>query len=339
MKTLIRLAAGFAALAAISFAGSGPASALDKVVLRINFTPWAMHSQYFAAKAQGFYADEGIDIDIRPVSSGQTVEALVAGGEQFGLDNADAFVKAKANDLPIVAIMADQPNTPTAVITLKKSNITKPADLKGKKISWFQANVKSQLDPLLERGGLTRDDIEYVNVTRGSEVQLLAAGTLDAIWGYAYGQAPTLEQKGFPVNIMPMKDYGLISYGTVIFTTQALMKDNPDLVKRFLRATLKGYLWAHDHQKEAVAEVIKVAPDRNLELETKKLGIIFGLYNAKDYADRFGEMSDDKWAKTIKFLGEDLPVKPDPSKMYTNEFVDSLDETHQLAEVIQGQAK
>jgi NitT/TauT family transport system substrate-binding protein len=339
MKTFIRLATGFAALAAISFAGSGPASALDKVVLRINFTPWAMHSQYFAAKAQGFYTDEGIDIEIRPVSAGQTVEALVAGGEQFGLDNADAFVKAKAANLPITAIMADQPDTPKAVITLKKSNITKPADMKGKKISWFQANVKSEMDPLLERGGLSRDDIEYVNVTRGSEVQLLAAGKLDAIWGYAYSQSATLEQKGFPVNVMAMKDYGLSSYGTVIFTSDALMKENPDLVKRFLRATLKGYLWAHDHLKDAVAEVIKVSPDRNLDLETKKLGIIFGLYNSKDYAERFGRMSDEKWAQTIEVLAEDLPARPDPSKMYTNEFVDSLDETRQLAEVVQKQAK
>ena len=131
MRNVTRLITGFAALAAISIVGAGPASALDKVVLRINFTPWAMHSQYYAAKAQGFYAEQGIDVDIRPVASGQTVEALVAGGEPFGLDNADAFVKAKAANLPIIAIMADQPNTPTAVITLKKSNITKPGGSEG----------------------------------------------------------------------------------------------------------------------------------------------------------------------------------------------------------------
>jgi NitT/TauT family transport system substrate-binding protein len=163
---------------------------------------------------------------------------------------------------------------------------------------------------------------------------LLAAGKLDAIWGYSYGQAPTMEKMGFPVNVLAMKDYGLVSYGTVIFTSNTVMKNNPDLVKRFLRATLKGYLWAYSNQKAAVAEVIKAAPDRDLELETKKLGIIYGLYASDDYAKRFGQMSDAKWAQTINMLAEELPKKPDPSKTYTNEFVDSLDEARAVAEAI-----
>src|SRR5690606_36060093 len=130
---------------------------------------------YFAAAAQGFYAEHGIEVEIRPVATGQAVSALVASGnEHFGVDNADSFVQARASGMPVVAILADQPDAPTAVITLEKSGITKPADLKGKRISWFQANVKSKLDPLLERGGLTREDIEYVVVSRGAEVQMLA---------------------------------------------------------------------------------------------------------------------------------------------------------------------
>jgi len=339
MKTLTRMTIGIAMSAAAFALGSVPASALEKIVLRINFSPWAMHAQYYAAAAQGFYAEQGLEVEIRPVASGQTVEALVANGnEHFGLDNADAFVQAQASGMPIVAIMADQPDSPTAVITLKSSNINTPADLKGKKISWFQANVKSKLDPLLESAGLTRDDIEYVNVTRGAEVQLLAAGTVDAIWGYAYGQALTLEDKGFPVNIMSMKDHGLVNYGTVIFTSQALLESNPDLVQRFVKATLQGYLWASANQREAVAEVIKVAPDRDLDLETRKLGVIFGLYDSPDYSERFGRMNDERWAATIDSLAEDLPTKPEPSTMYTNRFVDAADESRQLADAIHSQS-
>ena len=118
------------------------AQAADKVVLRINFTPWGMHAQYFGGRAQGFYAQEGIELEIRPPAAGQQNEVFIATGrEQFGLTNADAFVKAKGSGLPIVAIMADQPDNPFSVITLKKSGIDSPEKMKGMKIAWFQANV------------------------------------------------------------------------------------------------------------------------------------------------------------------------------------------------------
>src|SRR5215212_6916099 len=169
-----------------------------------------MHAQYFGGKAQGFYQKEGIELEIRPPSGGQQNEVFIGTArEQFGVANIDSFVKARGSGIPVVAVMADQPDTPVSVITLKKANITEPKQLKGKKISWFQANVKAQLDPLLQAGGLTRNDVEFVNVARGAEVQMLAAGQVDAVYGFSFGQALTLEQKGFPVNVMPLKDYGL----------------------------------------------------------------------------------------------------------------------------------
>lgn len=335
MKAFSRVLIGAAALASASLLAALPAQALDKVVLRINFSPWAMHAQYYAAIAQGFYAKEGIEVEIRPPSAGQAGEALVASGrEQFGVANADGFTKAKASGMPIIAIMADQPDAPVSVITLKSANINGPKDLKGKKITWFQANVKGQIDPLLKKGGLTRDDIEFVLVSRGAEVQMLAAGKVDALWGYSFGQALTLEDKGFPVNIMTMRDNGLVNYGTVLYTNEDLVKTNPGLIQRFVNATMQGYLWAQKNQEAAVAEVIKVAPDRDLKLETRKLAIIFTLYNVPDYAERFGKMTDAKWAATIDSLAEDLPTKPAPSSMFTNRFVDASDAAKDLAAVV-----
>ena len=330
-----RLAAGGLALATLLTVSSA-ALALDTVVMRINFTPWAMHAQYFGGKAQGIYKTEGIDLEIRPPSGGQQNEVFIGTGrEQFGVANIDSFVKARASGIPVVAIMADQPDTPVAIISLTKSNITEPKQLKGKKLSWFQANVKAQLDPLLKAGGLTRADIEYVNVARGAEIQLLAAGQVDAIYGFSFGQALTLEDKGFPVNVMPVKDYGLKNYGTILYTSEQLLKSNPDLVKRFVRATLKSLIWTRDHMQEAVGEVVKVSPDRELKLETRKLGIIYGLYKSPDYAESFGLMDDAKWQASIDVFGEDIPKKPTPKEMYTNQFVESLGEAKQLAKALQ----
>jgi NitT/TauT family transport system substrate-binding protein len=335
MRRFFQMAAA-AVVCATAF-GAGPALAQDKVVLRINFTPWGMHAQYFGGRAQGFYKEEGIDLEIRPPSAGQQNEVFIATGrEQFGLTNADAFVKARGSGLPIVAIMADQPDNPFAVITLKKSGIDGPAKMKGMKLAWFQANVQGMLDPLLQKGGLTRKDIEFVMVARGAEVQMLAAGQVDGLFGYSFGQALTLEMRGFPVNVMPVRDYGVKFYGTVIYTNETLLKTNPDLARRFLRATVKSLIWTRNNIETAMKEIVAVSPDRDLKLESRKLELIYGLYNSPDYAQRFGLMNDDKWQSSINILAEsgDLPKKPNPNDMYSNAILESIDESKALAEVV-----
>lgn len=337
--TAYRLAKrGLLGIAALGLSiGAEPALALDKVSMRINFTPWGMHAPLFGGKAQGFYEREGIELEIRPPSAGQQNEVFIGTGrEQFGLANADSFVKARGSGLPVVAIMADEPDNPFSVITLKKSAIDGPEKMKGKKMAWFPSNVIGLVEPLLAKGGLTRKDVAFVNVARGAEIQMLAAGQVDAAFGYAFGQALTLDMRGFPTSVMPVKDYGVKFYGTVLYTSDALLRSNPDLVKRFVRATLKSYMWTRDNMESAVAEIVKVSPDRDLKLETQKLAIIYGLYNSPDYAERFGLMNDDKWQSSIDILAEsgDLPKKPTAKEMYTNAVVESLDEAKALSRLV-----
>ena len=112
---------------------AAPALAADKVVMRINFTPWGMHAPLFGGKAQGFYEQEGIDLEIRPPSAGQQNEVFIGTGrEQFGLANADSFVKARGSGLPVVAVMADEPDNPFSVITLKKDPLPGAEEMDGK---------------------------------------------------------------------------------------------------------------------------------------------------------------------------------------------------------------
>lgn len=305
--------------------------------MRLNFTPWAMHAQYFAGKEQGIYAGEGLDLEIRPASAGQQNEVFIASGrEHFGVANADSFIKARASGLPVVAIMADQPDTPFSVITLKKANITRPEQLKGKKLSWFQSNVKGLLDPLLQKGGLTRDDIEFVAVARGAEVQMLAAGQVDAIFGYYYGQALTLELRGFPTSVMPLRDHGVRFYGSVIYTSESMLKNHPETVKKFIRGTLKSLIWTRDNMDKAMSYIVAVSPDRDHALEVRKLKMIYDIYASPDYQERFGMMNDAKWQSSIDTLAAsgDLQRKPTPKELYTNAILQELDESRQLSTLV-----
>jgi NitT/TauT family transport system substrate-binding protein len=322
----------------VVLAGIVEARAAEPVVFRLNFTPWAMHAQYYAAQKQGFYAAEGLEVEIRPAAAGQRNEAFVATGrEQFGVTNADSLIAARASGMPVLGIMADQPDTPFSVFTLKKSGIEKPEQLKGKKLAWLQANIKGLMDPMLKQAGLTRSDIEYVEVGRGTEVQILASGQVDAALGYYYGQPLTLEQRGFPTNVIRFADHGVKFYGSILYTSEQVAKTKPDLVEKFLRASLKGWIWTQDHMDEAMTYVIAQAPDREQDLEVKKLKLIYEIYRNPEYKERFGRMVDDKWQSSIDILAEggDLQSKPKPQEMYTNAFVEKLPETKQFAEKLQ----
>jgi NitT/TauT family transport system substrate-binding protein len=100
---------------------------------------------------------------------------------------------------------------------------------------------------------------------------------------------------------------------------------------------MKALAWTANNKEAAVAEVVKVSPDRELKLETRKLEIIYGLYNTPDYAERFGVMNDAKWQSSIDILAAesgDLAKKPTPKEMYTNAIVESIDEAKTLAQAV-----
>jgi NitT/TauT family transport system substrate-binding protein len=104
-----------------------------------------------------------------------------------------------------------------------------------------------------------------------------------------------------------------------------------------VRATLKSLAWTAAHKKEAVAEVVKVSPDRELDLETKKLEIIYGLYNTPEYEKGFGIMNDSKWQSSIDILAADsgdLAKKPTPKEMYTNAILEGMPEAQALNAIV-----
>ncbi len=317
------------------------AVANDNVILRLNFTPWAMHAQYFAALEQGFYAEEGLNVEIRPAAAGQQNEALIATGrEHFGVSNADSFIKARSAGLPVVAVMADQPDTPFSIITLEENPIHGPEDMAGMKLSWFPSNVPGLVEPVFRAGGLTGSDIEFVTVSRGSEQQLLVAGAVDAIFGFFYGQALTLNHMGHPTRVFPVRDYGVEFQGNIIYTSDALVENDPELVERFLRATLRGLIWTKDNMDQAMDYIIAASPDRDHGLEVEKLEMIYEFYNTEDYADFFGQMHEWKWQTSIDTLAEtgDLERIPEPSELFTNRFLENIPEAAEFGQMIRDAA-
>ena len=207
--------------------------------------------------------------------------------------------------------------------------------MRGKRITFFQAQVRGLLDPLLQAGGLTRNDITLLTINRGAEIQMVAAGQADCGFGFSYGQPLTLEERGFPCNVMALKDFGVKFCGTAIVANEREMRRG-DLTERFIRATMKALIWTSANMDQAMNYVVEVSPDRMHALEVRKLRMIYDLYRSPDFAERFGRFDESKWESSINYLmeGGDLQRRPSARELYTNEFVERIEEARSLATLV-----
>jgi NitT/TauT family transport system substrate-binding protein len=332
---------GLIVLLTLVFLGNAmPAVALEKVVLRLNWIPWSMHTAFYTAAEKGFYGKEGLEVEIRPAAGATQGPLLVgSGSEHFGLALTDIFINAKGNGVPVVAVSADQPDTPLCIFSLKKTGILKPTDLIGKNLGHAQASSNRILiDLAFETAGIDPKKIPRIEIPPGAEIQLMLAGKIDAAEGFYYGQPVTLKDKGFETNQIILRDLGLSMYGTVLYTSKQIAQKRPDLVEKFLRGTLNGLMYTYKHTNESVAYILKFAPERSLPLEVEKLKKIFDIYRCPDYREKgWGFMTDRKWASGISYLEKGGGFKGGslkPSELYTNEFITRVPESKHFATML-----
>jgi len=232
---------------------------------------------------------------------------------------------AKSKDLPIVAVYQNEHSDLFSVITKKDSVITKPADLIGKSIAMPGPGSPPDIaaKAILKNSGVDYNDVNFVPV--GSAlIPALLKGEADAIAGYIIHEL-ILEGEGVDINVWYAKDYNANFAGCSIMANEKMLKENPELVKKFVRATDKGFRYAMDNPKKAVDAYIKIFnPDaekfRGIELEYWKR-----LTNEVYQPDKYplGQFNKDQWIMTQDTLF-DLGIidkKTDVSKMYTDKFL------------------
>jgi NitT/TauT family transport system substrate-binding protein len=276
----------------------------DKLTVRLNFTPWAMHAHLYSALNLGYYADENLDVTIEPAQPGQAVQFVGAGKEQIGLTDVTGLLSAAANGAPLVAIALDQPESPGAFFFLDSSGIKTAQDLVGKKLCQpANSNMHAALMAGLENQGIDASKLKVTNIAAGSEVSLVASGECDASEGFTYGQPLTLTAAGHPASSISVGELGLNLYGTVLFTNKDYYDSHQDVLARFLNATARGHEYAYEHMYDAVDDTVKNVEGRTVDVEWPKLELIYNQYHGSPYfTERWGEMSEDQWASNIKIL-------------------------------------
>jgi len=294
----------------------------DEVTVQLKWTHDAQFGGFYAADQKGYYAAEGLAVTLLP--GGPDIDVLrsvVDGKAQFGVAGAVELIPARAEGKPVRAIATTYRRNPTVFFALSSTGITRPQDFAGKKIRAI-SDQPLVLHAMTARLGIRPD--QYTEVNLPSDVALFASGEVP-VWGaYVTALVLTVQRAGYQVNVIYPDDYGVHLYGDTIFATDDLIAQNPDLVLRFLRATLKGWTYAIENPDAIGPMVVKYKPDADAELETTKMTASVPLIHTGE--DHIGWMRAEVWQGMHDILLEQglLDEPLDVGEVYTMEFLESI---------------
>lgn len=310
-RQLRRIVLGLAAaLAALPVAGQEAVSfALDWVV---NGT----HAGYFIGQEKGFYREAGLDVTIsRGFGSGDTIKRVASRSAQIGLADTGAIIAARANDdipVRIVAMIYDRATL--GLIYLAESGIKAPKDIEGRAIGRSASGATVNMFPgFLKANGIDRSKIREVVVDGATFAPLLMSGNVDAVLEQSINIGKfrrAAAQQGKTALAMSYADFGLEAYGNALIVNPVTLREKPELVQRFVTATLKGMAYAFDNLDEAIAAIRKNNPEVDATAAKDELVTLKEMdTNAELRRNGLGTLDIPRLEKTRDIVTEALSLK------------------------------
>src|SRR5437870_10413882 len=242
---------------AVAAKPSGPA---DKVKLQLKWVPQAQFAGYFVALDKGYYKDENLDVEILPGGPDIVSEQQVVNGQaDFGIDWVASFLAFRDKGLPLVDISQVYQSSGLMLVSKKAANITKAEDLKGRSVGVWYGGNEFEFLALMDKLGYDPDkDLNVIK--QGFTMDPFLAGQMDAASAMTYNEFQVVLEAGVnpdDLNVMSYNDAGVGMLEDNLFTTEDMVRNNPDLVQRFVRASMKGWQASVADQQDAVNTVMR----------------------------------------------------------------------------------
>jgi NitT/TauT family transport system substrate-binding protein len=259
---------------------SGP-KVLDKVTYLTGLGAFGREAFAWVADAKGFFRDAGVAVTIVPGAAGdENLKKIAGNAAQFGvIDESGAVIRAgRGNFDPFRLVAALNSQTLIAIMSLVGRGITIPADLKGKTIAQAEGAVIKTLFPgYAKLAGLDPKTVRWVEVAATGLPALLASGQVDAIGQFVVGRPAVAAAAKRPVDdviTLPYSTYMTDPYGNALVTSQQLIDSNPDLVRRFAGALIKGLVYAVANPEESGRILTKAVPASNPDTAAAELRLL-----------------------------------------------------------------
>lgn len=262
---------------AIFLSTAAHAQDLTKLQFSLDWAWQGMHGPFLLAKENGYYADAGLDVSFdRGFGSGDTISKIAAKAYPMGFAEGTSLLKFN-NENPddqVITVLVINDQSPTGVISTKSNGVQTPADLMGKKVSATQNAATVLLWPVFAAlNELDEDGIEYLFVEPSLRDSMVIQGQADATFGFSTTTVLNMIQAGLDkeeVTYFTMAQYGLKPYSSSIIVRKDYAEENPEIVKGFVAATVKGMIDMFKDPDAGIALLKKQEPLIDVEIETAR---------------------------------------------------------------------
>lgn len=296
---------------------------LEKVTMVLDWTPNTNHTGLYVAQAQGFFEEQGLDVDIiQPGDAG--ADQLVASGKaDFGISYQEGITLARTQGVPIVSIAAIIQHNTSGFAAPKEKGIASPKDFEGKTYGgWGSPIEKAVIETIMKADG---GDVEKMAIINAGDADFftMTEKDVDFAWIYYGWTGVEAELRGKDIDMIYLTDYSekLDYYTPVLSTNEKMIDEKSDIVKKMVAAVAKGYEYAIENPEDAANILLVAAPDLSQDLVINSQKWLADKY--QDDAEQWGVQKLDVWKNYADWMTENgvLEGDFDPEQAFTNEFL------------------
>ncbi|WP_277673655.1 ABC transporter substrate-binding protein [Piscibacillus halophilus] len=296
---------------------------LEEIQFVLDWTPNTNHTGIYVAQDQGYFEEEGLDVEIIMPGEAGADQLIASGQADFGISYQEGITEARVQDVPIVSIAAIIQHNTSGFASPEDKNITSPKDFEGKKYGgWGAPLEEAVLSSIMQQEDANVEEVEIVNI---GDADFFAAveRDVDFAWIYYGWTGIEAELRGTPINMIYLTDYSekLDYYTPVIATSEDMIENESETVQKFMNAATKGYQFAIDHPEDAADILIEAVPDLDPELVKASQDWLSPRY--QDDAEQWGIQELEVWENYAEWMLEHdlLEDLLDAEKAFTNEFL------------------
>lgn len=320
------IAVALVAALAAGVLGTQAVTAQDKVTFRMNWYWGGIHAPFALAKERGYFEKMGVNVEIgEGKGSATTVQLVGTKSDTFGWADGVTLSQNVVKGVPVKAVATILNILPYAVVSLEETNIRTAKDLEGKTLAITPGDGLTQTWPaVVAANKLNAAAITLIHMDPKAKIPSVTEKRAHALLGGADDQAIAMEVKGFKTRVIKFSDLGVPTVGFTILAHQDTIKERPDLVRKVVAASLKGFEDALKDPEAAVKALMKLAPLADAEVVRRQLAIDLSLlFSPANAQKRLGYGPPEDWQATLDVLKKYRGVETSlpATAFYTNEFL------------------